>query len=171
MKKAEGLRQDVIDEMMWDSSLDATGIGVAVQDGAVTLTGHVRSCEENLAAEKAARRVHGVVAVSSELEVRLPSGLLKNETDSATAASATPPLPGTVSAKAELGWVTLSGEVTSACERTAAETAVRNLARVRGVTNQIVVRDNGIRGAHVPVLVCPAWAAGNVRLRQTSRSS
>jgi hypothetical protein len=29
MKKAEELRQDVIDELAWDTSLDAPGIGVA----------------------------------------------------------------------------------------------------------------------------------------------
>jgi hypothetical protein len=29
MKKAEELRQDVVDELAWDTSLDAPGIGVA----------------------------------------------------------------------------------------------------------------------------------------------
>jgi osmotically-inducible protein OsmY len=144
MKKAEELRQDVVDELAWDTALDAPGIGVAVHDGAVTLTGHVQSYAERRAAEKAAKRVHGVIAVANELEVRLPSSLQKDDTDIATAAASvirwSAPVPSTVSATVERGWVTLSGEVDWAYQRRAAENAVRDLAGVRGMSNQILVK-------------------------------
>jgi osmotically-inducible protein OsmY len=141
MKNAEDLRQDVIDEMTWDRSLDTPAIGVAVHDDAVTLTGHVRSYAEKRAAEKAARRVRGVVAIANELEVRLPSSLQRDDTDIATAAASaikwTAPVPSTVSATVEHGWVMLDGEVEWAYQRRSAENAVRDLAGVRGVSNQI----------------------------------
>jgi osmotically-inducible protein OsmY len=148
MKKSEELRQDVVDELAWDSSLDAPGIGVAVHDGAVTLTGHVRSYAEKRAAEKAAKRVHGVIAVANELEVRLPSSLQKDDTDIAAAAATairwSAPVPSTVSATVERGWVTLEGEVEWAYQRRAAENAVRDLAGVRGLSNMITVKARAV---------------------------
>jgi osmotically-inducible protein OsmY len=148
MKKAEGLQQDVIDELAWDSSIDAPGIGVAVHDGSVTLTGHVRSFTEKRAAEKAAKRVHGVVAVANDVEVRLPGSLQRDDTDVAAAiASAlrwSAPVPDAVSATVERGWVTLDGKVDWAHERRAAENAVRDLAGVRGISNQIQVKPRAV---------------------------
>jgi osmotically-inducible protein OsmY len=148
MKTAEDLRQDVIDEITWERSLDTPGIGVAVHDDAVTLTGHVRSYAEKRAAEKAAKRVHGVIAVANDLEVRLPGNLQRDDTDIATAAATaikwSAPVPNTVSATVEHGWVMLDGEVDWAFQRRSAENAVRDLAGVRGVSNQIRVKPRAI---------------------------
>jgi osmotically-inducible protein OsmY len=148
MRKLEELRQDVVDELAWDTSLDAPGIGVAVHDGAVTLTGHVRSYAEKRAAEKAAKRVHGVIAVANDLEVRLPGTLQHDDTDIATAVASTlkwsVPVPTVVSASVERGWVTLSGEVDWAYQRRAAENAVRDLTGVRGISNQIQVKPRAV---------------------------
>jgi osmotically-inducible protein OsmY len=44
------LKQGVIDELEFDPRIDATNIGVAVDDGVVTLTGHVSSYAEKSAA-------------------------------------------------------------------------------------------------------------------------
>ena len=44
------IRDDVIDELDFEPSIDATNIGVAVDDGVVTLTGHVSSYAEKTAA-------------------------------------------------------------------------------------------------------------------------
>jgi hypothetical protein len=43
---------------------------VAVAKGVVTLTGHVSSYAQKIAAEAAARRVKGVRAIAQEIEVR-----------------------------------------------------------------------------------------------------
>ena len=75
MKTDSEIRDDVIYELQWDSQLtDPEAIGVAVQDGAVTLTGHVPSYAEKLAAARAAERVYGVKAVANDLVVRLSGG-------------------------------------------------------------------------------------------------
>ena len=42
------IRDDVLDELDFEPSIDATNIGVAVDDGVVTLTGHVSSYAEKL---------------------------------------------------------------------------------------------------------------------------
>jgi osmotically-inducible protein OsmY len=67
------LQQEVLDELDFDPSIDAGHIGVAADNGVVTLTGHVFSYAEKLAVEQAARRVKGVRAVAQEIEVRYPS--------------------------------------------------------------------------------------------------
>src|SRR5690242_12315979 len=63
------LRQDVIDELDFEPSVDAAHIGVGVHDGVVTLTGFVASYADKVAAERAARRVFGVKAIAQEIEL------------------------------------------------------------------------------------------------------
>lgn len=144
MRNPEDVRDDVLDELSWDTSLDRAAIGVAVNELAVTLTGHVGSYAEKRAAEKAAKRVKGVLAVANDLEVRLPSALQRDDTDiAAVVASAlmwNVSVPHKVTATVEQGWVNLDGEVDWNFQRRAAERAVRDLIGVRGVTNLIQVK-------------------------------
>src|ERR1700758_127379 len=69
MKPDAKVREDVIRQLQWDVQVpDPDAIGVAVKDGAVTLTGHVITYAQKLAAVHAAERVHGV---KEELTVHL----------------------------------------------------------------------------------------------------
>ena len=71
MKSDAEIRDDVINELYWEPQVtEPEAIGVAVRDGAVTLTGHVPSYAEKLAAARAAERVYGVKAVANDLKVR-----------------------------------------------------------------------------------------------------
>ena len=74
MKTDSELQRDVLDELKWEPSVDAAHIGVSAKDGVVTLSGHVSSYAEKFAAERAAKRVQGVLAVANELEVKLSTG-------------------------------------------------------------------------------------------------
>jgi hypothetical protein len=65
------IKRDVEDELRWTPDLDPTDIGVAVKNGVVTLTGFVRSYSQKYEAEKAAKRVVGVLGLANGLEVRL----------------------------------------------------------------------------------------------------
>ena len=67
------LRQNVLSELEFDPSIDAANIGVGVDDGVVTMTGHVSSFAEKIAVENAVRRIKGVRALAEELEVRYPN--------------------------------------------------------------------------------------------------
>lgn len=138
------LKRLVEDELEWEPSVNAVGIGVSVEHGIVNLTGHVGSYAEMFAAEKAVKRVKGVRGYVPDLDVRLAP---KTESDEAIAArianiidwDVTVP-QGAVTVKVQDGRVTLSGEVEWAYQRAAAETGLRHLAGVRLVTNMIGVK-------------------------------
>lgn len=136
------LRQSIIDELDFEPSIDAADIGVAVEDGVVTLTGHVGSYAEKLAVEDAVRRVRGVKAIAEEIEVRYPDG--KQTADDQIAKRALDILAWDISVpneriqvKVQRGWLTLSGEVDWNYQKTAAEQAVRKLGGITGITNLI----------------------------------
>jgi osmotically-inducible protein OsmY len=138
------IRDNVIAELDFDPSIDEGAIGVAVQNGVVTLTGHVPSYAQKIAAEKAARRITGVRAVAIDVEVRLPSEAKHDDEEIARRAASllawTATLGERVKAVVDGGWVSLSGEVPWYYQKQEAERVVRNLEGVRGVTNTITVR-------------------------------
>lgn len=139
------LRQDILDELEFEPRVHAANIGVAVEKGVVTLTGHVTSYAEKLAAETAALRVKGVRAIAQEIEVRYPSDKKSSDDEIAARAlniiawDATVP-DGEIQVKVQNGWITLSGEVDWNYQKTAAEDAVRKLSGVVGVTNFVTVK-------------------------------
>ncbi|WP_337918645.1 BON domain-containing protein [Pseudaminobacter soli (ex Zhang et al. 2022)] len=111
----------------------------------VTLAGFVKSYSDKYEAEQAAKRVAGVVAVANDLEVRLPNIDERPDPDIARDAVAALQLalPLTwdkIKVTVKNGWVTLEGEVDWNYRRTTAETAVRPIKGVKGVTNSIVVK-------------------------------
>jgi hypothetical protein len=58
-------------QLDWEPEVDASAVGVAAQHGTVTLSGFIDTYSGKLAAERAAKRVHGVRAVANDIEVRL----------------------------------------------------------------------------------------------------
>jgi osmotically-inducible protein OsmY len=139
------LRRDVEDELEWEPSLNATEIGVAVQDGIVTLTGYAPSFTEKRKAERVAKRVRGVQAVAIDVEVRMPGSCERTDAEIARAAvdalkwEITVP-DDRITISVSKGWVYLEGDVDWQYQKTAAEDAVHSLVGVRGVTNQIAVK-------------------------------
>jgi osmotically-inducible protein OsmY len=67
------LRDDILDELAYEPIVDPAHIGVAVDHDVVTLTGHVGSYAQKLAALSAVRRVKGVHGIADEIEVRYSS--------------------------------------------------------------------------------------------------
>jgi osmotically-inducible protein OsmY len=138
------LRQDVLDELEFEPSVNAAHIGVTANKGVVTLTGFVTSYAEKAAAERAARRVKGVRAIAQEIEVRLASDT--KHADDEVAARAIEILKWQVGfpadrikVKVEKGIVTLTGEVDWQFQKADAEYAVHKLTGVIHVANQIRV--------------------------------
>lgn len=147
MKKMDvELQRDVIDELRWDPRVGATEIGVAVKEGVVTLTGNVDTNARRYAAIRAAQRVAGVKALAEDLVVKLPSNLLRTDTEIAHAAlnalkwNIEVPTDR-VKVRVDNGWVILEGQLEWQFERTAAEESVRWLTGVRGVTNLIMLKE------------------------------
>jgi len=137
------IQTDVLSELRWDHSIQANEIGVAVKDGVVTLTGTVDTYLKKWKAEEAAHRVHGVVAVANDINVRT----IGDRTDTDIAAAAVHALKWNSSVPADKiqvtvdkGWVTLKGDVEWQYQKLEAERAVRGLWGVKGVSNLIIVK-------------------------------
>lgn len=139
------LRENVLSELEFEPSVNAAHIGVAVEKGVVTLSGHVGSYAEKLAAERVVQRVKGVRAIAQEIEVRLPSDKKTNDDEIAQRALSVIAWDTTIpdqklKIKVQDGWITLSGEVEWYFQRQGTEAAVRKLSGVAGVINLIVVK-------------------------------
>lgn len=144
-RKDSLLQQDVMDELDFEPSVNAAHIGVTAKNGVITLTGHVGSYAEKIAAEDAARRVSGVHAIAQEIEVRYPSD--KKTSDDEIAARALSVLKwnavvpyDAVQVRVQDGWVTLLGAVDWQFQRVAAESGIRRLSGVAGVLNEITLK-------------------------------
>ena len=141
------LRQFIIDEFDFEPSIDAANIGVAVEKGVVTLTGHVASYAEKIAAERTVQRVKGVHAIAQEIEVRYPDQAKRSDDEIAQRAlnilkwSVQVPAES-IQVTVEKGWITLAGAVQWQYQRRATESAVRKLSGLRGVTNLIEIQPN-----------------------------
>lgn len=144
------LRQAVIDELDFEPSIDSADIGALSEDGVITLVGHVPTYYQKLAAERAAWRVKGVKAVVQKIEVRYAAdtsdeeiakralGVLKwNST-----------VPPDIHLTVSKGWVTLDGQVDWQYQRNNAESVLRPLRGVTGITNNIRIKAM----AQVPVV-------------------
>ncbi|MDP9927984.1 BON domain-containing protein [Variovorax paradoxus] len=145
MKSDTQLRADIQAELEWDPAVASAGVGVIVDHGVVTLTGHVGSYAEKLAAERAALRVRGVKALAVEISVKLAAGYERTDADIAQAAEHAlawnVQVPrDAVKPMVEGGSVTLTGEVEWDYQRQAAESTVRNLLGITGITNLVKIK-------------------------------
>ena len=142
MKTDSDLKKDVLTELLWDPLVPEARVGVAVSEGVVTLSGHLDTYAEKVAAKRAVERVSGVKAIALELDV-IPLGVhQRSDTEIAAAVehalSWNTSIPqGGVKVMVEKGWVTLSGELDWNFQRRAVERMVRPLKGVAGITDNI----------------------------------
>ena len=139
----KSVKRLVEDGLEWEPSVEASEIGVAVDDGIVTLTGHVASYMQKLTADRVVRGLKSVRGFVDKLEVR---PLLRgSDEDIAKQAANLLDWDVTVpkqAVKVEVanGNVTLTGEVPWQYQRNAAERGIRGLAGVVSVSNRIAVK-------------------------------
>ncbi len=155
MKTDSELKSDVQAELEWQPTVDAAHIGVAANNGVVTLTGEVAHYAEKSAAEDAAKKVYGVKAVANDIEVVLPGSLRRTDADIAAAALNSLKwdfeVPkDKVTVTVQNGWITLEGTVDWPYQKDAAQRCVRYLMGVKGVTNSIALKPKatpeGVKG-------------------------
>jgi osmotically-inducible protein OsmY len=138
MKSDSQIKQDVLAELKWDAEIDESKIGVAVTNGAVTLTGHVPSYRQKMAAKRATKRVAGVLAVVDKTEVLLESE--HHSTDEGLAERIANVLkwnvatPNNIKAEVRKGIVTLTGEVDWHYQRA---NILKNVEHVGGVIDVV----------------------------------
>lgn len=139
------LRLDILDELDFEPSIDSADIGVAVDDGVVTLTGHVRSFSDKLTATRIVENIRGVRAIADELEVR-PVGTHVTADDEiakrvvSTLKWSTSVPEDKVHVTVSGGKVTLEGEVEWRYQAHAAEQAIARLTGITGISNRLKVK-------------------------------
>jgi osmotically-inducible protein OsmY len=145
MRLDQDIKRDVEEELKWEPTIDATDIGVAVKSGVVTLTGFVPSYTQKIEAERAAKRVAGVKGVANDIEVRLPA--IDERPDPEIARDAVNALKTELPYSSEnikvtvhSGWITLEGNVEWNYARETAESTVKRVRGVKGVTNSITLK-------------------------------
>lgn len=151
MKSDSELKKDVLAELAWDPLVPEARVGVSVNDGVVTLTGHLDSYSEKIATRRAVERVSGLKALAMEIDV-IPLGVhQRSDTEIATAVehalSWNTSVPqDRIKVTVEKGWVTLGGEVDWNFQRRAVERLVRPLKGVVGISDNIQ-----LKAAAVPI--------------------
>jgi osmotically-inducible protein OsmY len=136
------LRDAVIAQLDFEPGVDPAGIGVAAEDGVVTLSGSVDDYAQKIAAEKTVKRIIGVKGFANELLVRMA----RERTDTDIAKDAIYLLEcdvhflgGKVMVTVEDGLLTLEGTVEWNFQKVAAEKATQCIRGVRAVANLIEV--------------------------------
>lgn len=145
------IRDAVSRQLDWDPEVDASAVGVAAKNGTVTLTGFIDTYAGKVAAERAAKRVHGVRAVANDIDVRL--GMQRTDADiaqdAAHALELVVTIPETVQAVVQHGHLTLTGAVDWLYQKAGAEKVVRLIRGVRSVANHIsVAPKTAVGGVH-----------------------
>jgi len=144
MKTDRQLQHDVLAELEWDPSIDASKIGVTASDEVVTLTGTVATFREKSQAESIVKRVYGVRGVANDLQVSIPGTQKRGDAEIAAAAVAALEWDPRIDEKritvsVRDGWVTIEGTCEWKYQAEAAENHVKTLSGVRGVTNRIAI--------------------------------
>ena len=144
-KTDSALKAQVIDELVWDPAIKETAVGVAVKDGVVTLNGHLDTYAEKEAAMRAVRRVAGVKAVAVEIDVKLSPSHQRSDTDIARSIELVLKWNASIPADAvrvtvDHGWVTLQGEVEWNHQRFSAESVIRPLMGVVGISSELKLK-------------------------------
>lgn len=146
MKKTDAqIKSDVLSELKYEPYVKVTDVGVSVENGTVTLNGHVTSYGRRMEAVRAAKRVAGVMAIADDIKIQLMGSEHHTDTDIATAAAQqirwSNIIPrDSIQVTAHEGWITLNGEVEWQYQKNSARNVVEDLSGVNGVTNSISIK-------------------------------
>ena len=154
------LKETILQELEFDSAVEANLIGVIVEDGAVTLTGTIENYLQRYAAVKAVKRVAGVKAVADDIEVVLSQLHRRDDSEIAKHIShvfdynvAIP--EDAIKAEVHHGHVTLTGQVDTEKKRRNVEKQVAHVAGVTTIDNQISLEPK-IVASDVQEQICAA---------------
>jgi osmotically-inducible protein OsmY len=144
MKTDAEIQKNVMEELKWQPSVKSAEIGVAVNNGIVSLFGTVDNYAEKRAAGKAALRVAGVKGIAEDIEVNL--GFNHKRTDGEVAQAAVNALKWDVEVpedkikvKVDNGWVTTEGTVDWEYQQRAVRNAISKITGVKGVSNLVTI--------------------------------
>lgn len=139
------LKQLVLEQLHWEPGVDSAHLGVVAVDGAIGLTGRVKTYPEKYLANEVTRQVRGVKAVADEIEVVHPGE--RGNDDASVAQRIAHVLNWNVSipddsvrATVRDGVVTLSGEVDWQHQRDQIAKQVHHVSGVKRIADTIGLR-------------------------------
>lgn len=141
----KSLKRLIDDELDFEPSIDAADIGVTVENGIVTLSGHVPNYAQKTKVEEIVGRIKGVRGYAEEIEVRFPGerhmadDLLAERAADLIKWNAMVP-PDAVKVKVQTGYMTLTGSVEWQYQKDSAYRAVSQMDGLVGVYNRIELR-------------------------------
>jgi osmotically-inducible protein OsmY len=145
MTKDMKLRRRLLDVLEASLKVDSTSIGVAVNDGVVTLTGVVPYYIDRITIEQLLKKQPGVHAVANDIDVHVTGVGARTDTELAETVLATLQRQASIASDAvkvtvREGVVTLEGVVPSQAHSDMASQAIRSLPGVTAVYNLFSVR-------------------------------
>jgi len=136
------VQHDAQQELDWDPAIHSDDIGVAIDDGILTLSGVVSSYSQKVMADHAVRSIHGVRAVANDITVQVTGELTDKDIAGSVATmieSNTMLADQDIDISIENGMVTLSGHVSFEFQRRSAERCVEHLKGVIAVVNRVQI--------------------------------
>lgn len=138
------IKTNILNELDWDDRVDASRIGVTVEDGAVTLSGETLTFPQKFQAVELCKAVHGVKAVADEISVNLHDSSQLSDTEIAKhiahVLTWNVSIPeDSVQASVRNGFVTLTGNLEWQPLRAKVEKQVGHVRGVRGIDNKIEI--------------------------------
>ena len=145
MKTDSALRQDIMDELEFEPSIDANDIGVTVENGIVTVSGHVPNYHQKMLVERLVAGVRGVKGLAEEIEVRFPGSIgladdeiAKRAVDMLKWSTVVP--DDRVQVKVQKGWIILTGTLDWHYQKAGATDTLKGIKGVTGISNHIELR-------------------------------
>lgn len=136
------IQDSILNQLIWNSAVEAEDITVHVVNGIVTLNGTVDSYWQKVRAEEISERIYGVISIDNRLAV-VPTDDFSDERIAdrinSTIADNYRVEADNVTVKVKDGKVTLSGEVDDYLAKTAAEDAAIFTRGVRVIVNNIEI--------------------------------
>lgn len=145
MATDEQIKKNIIDQLYWDTRVDASNIKVEVSDRNAVLTGTVPSYGTRQAAETDAFIIEEVVSVKNDLQVKFETGVTIPTDESLVSSIETllewhPNIDSTdIMISADRGHVTIEGSVKTYWEKIDTEDLVATLSGIVGITNLLTV--------------------------------
>ncbi|MFZ5425046.1 MAG: BON domain-containing protein [Patescibacteria group bacterium] len=141
----EQIKVDIVNELEWNSSVDASDVKVTVENGEATLTGTVNFYSISKAAESSAFAIPGVKAVNNQLTVSYPDSIempsdeeIKNSADNVILWD-TDVYSFEIDVSVDKGIVTLEGTVDAYWKKLHAERLITPIMGVISVINRLAV--------------------------------
>ena len=144
MKSDGQIKQDILDELVFQPNIDETQIGVVVENGIVMLTGIVDDFTKKVVANEAVKKVKGVKAVADDIEVKYGTNYQKTDKEIAKAIISafewnTSIPEDKITVEVSNVWVNLSGEVEYTYQKEAAKRVTASILGVKGINNTIQI--------------------------------